>query len=62
MKIPKSLSWNESSEEDSQIYDPCEVFEAGNRNYQIANTAYPINHNETIKPYRVADSELQSHV
>ena len=39
-----------------------EVFDAGKRNYQIANTAYPINHNRTTAPYKVSDEKLQEHI
>jgi len=45
-----------------QSYDPSSVFHAGMRNFQIANTAYPINHNKTIKPYRVENQDLQEHI
>jgi oxygen-independent coproporphyrinogen III oxidase len=33
---------------------PPQVFEAGERNHHISNTAYPIAHDVTWKPYRVA--------
>ena len=59
---PQKLQWHETSPEDSMVYNPSKVFDAWMRNYQIANTAYPINHNETIRPYRVADNKLQEHV
>lgn len=57
-----TYNWHESSSEDSQRYAPEEVFQAGQRNYQIANTAYPINHNSTIKPYKVPDEKVQDHI
>jgi len=57
-----SLKWKESSNADSQVYAPVDVFDAGMKNFQIANTAYPINHNKTIKPYRVEDQNLQEHI
>ena len=57
-----NLSWNNSSTEDLKSYDTNSVFHTGMENFQIANTAYPINHNQTIKPYRVANEDLQSHI
>jgi len=57
-----TYNWHKSSTEDSQRYAPEEVFQAGQRNYQIANTAYPINHNSTIKPYKVPDEKVQDHI
>lgn len=56
------LKWNTTSPGDTLSYAPQDVFDAGMRNYQIANTAYPINHNKTIKEYRVADNALQNHI
>ncbi len=47
------MKWNEPSPADQQHYPPQQVFEAGLRQHHIANTAYPINHNWTMKPYRV---------
>lgn len=62
MNTNSTLSWHQTSEEDSQRYAPQPVFDAGKRNYQIANTAYPINHNRTTAPYRVPDDKLQDHI
>ena len=45
--------WAEPSPADAQRLDPAEVFAAGLRNHHIANTAYPIAHGTTWKPYRV---------
>lgn len=56
------LTWHTSSPEDNLQFPPEEVFEAGLRHFQIANTAYPINHNKTIKPYRVPESKIQDHM
>jgi oxygen-independent coproporphyrinogen-3 oxidase len=36
------------------------VFEAGLRNHHIANTAYPIAHQQTFAPYRIARAEQQA--
>lgn len=62
MNTSKPCTWAESSQEDSRSYDPKEVFRAWETNYQIANTAYPINHNQTIAPYRIPDDKLQQHI
>jgi len=56
------LTWNTSSEEDLQTYDAKEVFQSGLKNFQIANTAYPINHNLTTKPYKVREDAIQGHI
>jgi oxygen-independent coproporphyrinogen-3 oxidase len=45
--------WVEPSADDRGVYDPAEVFAAGLRNHHVANTAYPIAHQRTFKPYRV---------
>jgi oxygen-independent coproporphyrinogen-3 oxidase len=47
------MKWHEPSPADQQPYPPRQIFEAGLRHHHIANTAYPINHNWTMKPYRV---------
>jgi len=44
---------NSPSSKDSCMYTPQDVFDAGIRNHYIANTAYPINHGQTINEYRV---------
>ena len=45
---------------DSVSYNPALVFEAGQRNHHIANTAYPIEHKKTVGPYRVNKEEYLS--
>jgi oxygen-independent coproporphyrinogen III oxidase len=45
--------WAPPTEEDQQTYNARQVFEAGVRHHHTANTAYPIAHGTTIKPYRV---------
>jgi len=47
-------SWVVPSEADAARHPPEIVFEAGERNHHISNTAYPIAHGSTWKPYRVA--------
>lgn len=45
--------WVEPAPADHARLDPVEVFAAGLRNHHLANTAYPIAHGRTWKPYRV---------
>jgi oxygen-independent coproporphyrinogen-3 oxidase len=49
--------WRAPSPADAVSYPPELVCEAGLRNHHIANTAYPIAHQQTFKPYRVPRSE-----
>jgi oxygen-independent coproporphyrinogen-3 oxidase len=42
---------------DAAVYDPADVFAAGERNHHISNTAYPIAHDRTWGPYRVARAD-----
>eukprot|EP00727_Mastigamoeba_balamuthi_P006840 m51a1_g2777 putative oxygen-independent coproporphyrinogen iii oxidase (474) ;mRNA; r:1041207-1042628 len=49
-----SWTYHETSEEDGARHDPAEVFAAGLRHHHIANTAYPIAHAVTMRPYRAA--------
>ena len=53
---PDPSRWTAPAPADEATYAPEEVFEAGLRNHHIANTAYPIAHQRTFKPYRVARS------
>jgi oxygen-independent coproporphyrinogen-3 oxidase len=54
------MRWNEPSFADQQQYPPQQIFAAGLRHHHIANTAYPINHNWTMKPYRVRRQEFEA--
>eukprot|EP01113_Clastostelium_recurvatum_P024630 TRINITY_DN293_c0_g2_i1.p1 TRINITY_DN293_c0_g2~~TRINITY_DN293_c0_g2_i1.p1 ORF type:complete len:540 (+),score=150.97 TRINITY_DN293_c0_g2_i1:174-1793(+) len=47
------FTWHPSTEADQVSYPPEDVFRAGVRHHHICNTAWPIAHNTTIKPYRV---------
>lgn len=38
---------------DLEVYPSEDVFAAGERNHHISNTAYPIAHGQTFKPYRI---------
>eukprot|EP01112_Ceratiomyxa_fruticulosa_P021782 TRINITY_DN7794_c0_g1_i1.p1 TRINITY_DN7794_c0_g1~~TRINITY_DN7794_c0_g1_i1.p1 ORF type:complete len:546 (-),score=97.07 TRINITY_DN7794_c0_g1_i1:781-2418(-) len=46
-------TWAEPTAADSVQYPPEDVFRAGVRHHHICNTAWPIAHNTTIRPYRV---------
>ncbi len=54
------MKWKAPSLADQQHYPPRQVFEAGLRHHHIANTAYPINHNWTMKPYRARPKDLET--
>ena len=54
------MNWNTPAPLDQTAFDPVEVFNAGLQNHAIANTAYPIGHLTTMRPYRIPRSEVQS--
>jgi oxygen-independent coproporphyrinogen-3 oxidase len=54
------LGWNMPSLEDQKRFDPRIVFEAGLRHHHIANTAYPIHHQTTMRPYRAPRDQAES--
>ena len=54
------MQWAEPASADRRSYPPAQVFEAGLRCHHIANTAYPINHNRTMKPYRVRRADFET--
>jgi oxygen-independent coproporphyrinogen-3 oxidase len=56
------MDWQKPSPKDKNRYDPVDVFEAGLRMHHIANTAYPIGHKTTMRPYRVPRREVQAFV
>jgi len=45
--------WAQPTVEDTRIHNARDVFLAGMRHHHTANTAYPIAHGTTVKPYRV---------
>ena len=47
------FTWQPSTEADQKHYPADDVFRAGMRHHHICNTAFPIAHNTTIRPYRV---------
>ena len=54
------MNWNAPAPLDQTLFDPLSVFNAGLYNHHIANTAYPIGHLTTMRPYRIPRSEVQS--
>ena len=56
----KSLQWNVLAAADQRSFPPELVFEAGLRHHHIANTAYPIHHQTTMRPYHVPGDEAES--
>jgi len=50
---PSTFTWQQSTEADQKSYPAEDVFRAGMRHHHICNTAFPIAHNTTIRPYRV---------
>lgn len=54
--------WQAPTAEDQIVHDMHNVFEAGQRNHHISNTAYPIAHNTTWKAYKVKKSSHMDRV
>jgi oxygen-independent coproporphyrinogen-3 oxidase len=48
-----AFTWQQPTEDDKNHYPAEDVFRAGMRHHHICNTAFPIAHNTTIRPYRV---------
>lgn len=53
------MDWHPASALDLQSFSPVSIFEAGLRLHHLANTAYPIGHLSTLRPYRVPNSDVQ---
>jgi oxygen-independent coproporphyrinogen-3 oxidase len=54
------MNWKCPTAADQQYFNPHQIFAAGLRHHHIANTAYPINHNWTMKNYRVHQTDQKS--
>ncbi|MFK7161628.1 radical SAM protein [Marinospirillum sp. MEB164] len=54
--MPKTR-WTSAAPADQTAPAMQQVFEAGERHHHIANTAYPLAHQQTWKPYRVRQNE-----
>ncbi len=53
------MNWKNPSPADTATFSPRDIFQAGLRHHHIANTAYPINHYVTMKPYRVPRADFE---
>ena len=56
------LTWNETSENDKAVFSPQEVFDTGMRHHAIANTAWPIAHGKTMRPYMIRKNTMESYM
>jgi oxygen-independent coproporphyrinogen-3 oxidase len=56
------IAWNVPSPLDQKSFAPHRVFAAGMRHHHLANTAYPIHHQTTMRPYRVGRDRIQDTV
>jgi oxygen-independent coproporphyrinogen-3 oxidase len=56
----KKLQWHTPTPADQATFLPEIVFEAGLRHHHIANTAYPIHHQTTMRAYRVPMNQVES--
>ena len=55
----KTNRWADPTPEDAKHHPADQVFEAGLRHHHTANTAYPIAHGKTLRPYRVPREKHQ---
>jgi oxygen-independent coproporphyrinogen-3 oxidase len=53
------MNWNTTALQDQVRPDPARVFEAGLKLHHLANTAYPIGHLTTMRPYHVPRAQVQ---
>jgi len=60
MENAKGLQWNTPTAEDRHTFPPELVFEAGLRHHHLANTAYPIHHQTTMRAYHVSGAGVES--
>ena len=56
------MQWKSTSSLDQMQFDPAEIFAAGLTLHHIANTAYPIGHATTMRPYRLPRKRMQGFV
>ncbi|MBN1146372.1 MAG: radical SAM protein [Anaerolineales bacterium] len=54
------MDWHPTSTADRQRFSPQQVFAAGLALHHLANTAYPIGHLTTMRPYRLPRSQVQA--
>jgi oxygen-independent coproporphyrinogen-3 oxidase len=55
-----ACTWNTPAPADQRSWPPAAVFAAGLRHHHIANTAYPIHHATTMRPYRVPRDRVEA--
>lgn len=60
--VGRCFTWAEPTAADKARHDPREVFRAGVRQHHVANTAFPIGHTQTVKPYRVPRTRAQEEI
>ena len=54
------MEWNTPAPLDQATFDPAEIHAAGLQLHAIANTAYPIGHVSTMRPYRVQNRHIEA--
>ena len=54
------MNFHPTSPADQAHHAPADVFAAGLKLHHIANTAYPIGHTSTMRPYRVPNAQAQA--
>ncbi len=59
MEASRAPRFAAENDADRVCYAPADIFAAGERNHHISNTAYPIAHEQTFKPYRVKRAEQE---
>ena len=52
--------WRAPATTDGESFDPGDVYAAGLRNHHVSNTAYPLAHDSTWAPYRVAPGDARA--
>jgi oxygen-independent coproporphyrinogen-3 oxidase len=53
------MTWNTPAPADQRAFPPEMVFATGLRHHHLANTAYPLHHGTTMRPYRVPRDEVE---
>ncbi len=54
------MNWHPTAPLDQTRPDPADVFAAGLKLHHLANTAYPIGHLTTMRPYRLPNASVQA--
>lgn len=53
------MNWHPTADLDKMSFEPASIFAAGLHLHHISNTAYPIGHVTTMRPYKVPRSKVQ---